>query len=1751
MQTEQRKNGTGSWSEQSYKDLLNSLGGIVWEADAKTTQITFVSEEAERLLGFPTDRWLNDPDLWRDHVHPDDFGRVPFLKDVADSGKRQHQFEYRMISADGRVVWLQDVITVVEEDGVPARLLGVMVDITERKETEERRRLSESRFRALFEQSPIPVQTFAPDGTPLQVNQAYLDMCGLSREEALSVNILRDERLQRLGLTPSIERAFGGEPVELPLTHFDSAFGFEHPRWIKFFIYPVSDTDGSIREVVAVAEDVTERVEAEETLRASEARFRALFEQSPNPICIHRPDGLSISVNRAILDNFRMTPEQASRYNVLEDEQIRDQPEGMRAIQRAFDGEPTSVPRIQFDSNRHGWNDDPIVRYLEGVAYPIRDSRGEMREVVMIWDDVTERDAAEREIRAREDQYRAIFNATTDGLTINDLDGNLVEVNPAFAAMHGYTPEEMMALPPLAFIVPEDRPVVPEAFAAFRQGLRYSRTISHEIRKDGTIFPVEVTGTPFLYRGEPHILCILRDITERQRAFDELREKEEQYRAVFQASVDGLAINDAQGNLVEVNQAFAAMHGYTPEEMAGIHPSAFVHPDSLPQLANFFAAVEAGNTYSCEAVDLRRDGTPFPVHVIGTPFNYKGEQHTLAVVRDISGEKEARDAALRSERRYFDLVNSLDSTVYEWSGPPGDTCFTFVSRQAERLLGYPLQDWLTQSDFWTRHVHPEDRDHVLEYTRQAIAERRPHELEYRMIAADGRTVWIRDMLSTIVEEDPPESTASSADHRSQTPEPQYLRGSGIMLDITRQKQIESDLRVKEQQYRAIFEATTDGLVIGDMQGRTVTVNPAFAAMHGYTPEELVGADPRIFIDPSSHHTFETFYERVLSGQEFKDQALDLRKDGSTFNVEVRGTLFNYQGEPHVLGIIRDITDRVKAYEELRLKEEQYRAVFESTTDGLAIADLQTGAILEVNPAFAAMHGYTRKEMVGIHPTAFVHPDDYAIQQAFVETARRGKRAFAEGRDVRKDGTEFPIEVSGIPFTYNNQPHVLAVMRDITERLRAEEELRLKEEQYRSIFESTTDGLVISDLEGNVLEVNPAFAASLGYTREELVGMDPRRWIHPSSHGNLVEYLKRVAAGERFSIEGLQVRKDGTVFPAEVHEAPFIYNGKRHTLAIIRDITERVQARELLEKRVEERTHELATLLEVSSNVTSTLELNPLLSRILEQLKLVVDYSRASITVDGDEERGQEAVVVMLWGSDSDEPVPSSLELPSWAMGIAGEMMDRGEPAIIADIHDPSDPVAAAVRQAIVSAPDVGDEAKQKQLAQLFNVERSMMLLPLALKDRILGGLFLRHTEPGYYTERHAQLAMAIANQAAIAIENARLYNLAQQAAQSTAALAQIASRVAYGGSLQETLDEVCEHVVRATGAVAAGVILFDPESSERRMVGTYGMPEGYANAVNSVVNSGASLFAHEAFDGKGAVMIGDIRRKVLESEPSAPLHPYMPDAPWDAVVAVPMMYRDEQIGVLASYLPHRKLEASELAFHTAIADQTAVAVQNARLLVQAHDKARLEERQRLARELHDSVTQALFSISLIARSAEVVMQREGGGSPQVMEKLSDLRQLTQGALAEMRALIFELRPGALEEEGLLEALRKHAAAVEGREMIKVEYTCPPPNELPRLKPAAEESLYRIAQEALHNVVKHAKANRVELCITADVERLELRITDDGVGFDPAQVKAGHMGLGTMGDRTRALNGEYRVESTPGKGTTIRVSIPLAAWRLQN
>jgi signal transduction histidine kinase len=580
--------------------------------------------------------------------------------------------------------------------------------------------------------------------------------------------------------------------------------------------------------------------------------------------------------------------------------------------------------------------------------------------------------------------------------------------------------------------------------------------------------------------------------------------------------------------------------------------------------------------------------------------------------------------------------------------------------------------------------------------------------------------------------------------------------------------------------------------------------------------------------------------------------------------------------------------------------------------------------------------------------------------------------------------------------------------------------------------------------------------------------------------------------------------------------------------------------------MQERTRELSTLLEVSHNVTSTLDLTRLVSTLLDQLKVVAEYTGSAILlVDG-----HALTLLDVRGANPDAKAMIGRKVSLDRLGSMWPLFRSGEPVILDDVRG-NDLMSKTYREVVAELLETTGDVVAEMLNGPFGYDRSFLAIPIRVKEQVIGLFTLTHNEPGFYTSRHAGLAMAVANQAALAIENARLYNHAQQASRSTAALAQIASRVAYGGSLQKTLNDICQHVVVATGAAAAGVVLYDDNSGTRSMVGSFGLPEGYMDAVNAVLGSGTVLFAQAAFDGYKPVVTNNTRQKVLESEPSAPLHPFMPTAPWDTVVAVPMIYHDKQLGVLASYMPTTDIEESELAFHTAIADQTAVAVEHARLLAEVHDKATLEQRQHLARELHDSVSQALFSINLTARAVEALLKRENPQTETAFMRLTDLRQLTQAALAEMRALIFELRPRALEEEGLLQAIRKHGSAVAGRAMLQVSVVCPSEDQLPRLKPAAEEALYRIAQEALHNVVKHARATRVEILLDYHAEDrvVSLSIADNGVGFDQSQVPAGHMGLGTMGQRAASLGAEYTVDSRLGVGTTVTVRVPLAEWRL--
>jgi PAS domain S-box-containing protein len=385
-------------------------------------------------------------------------------------------------------------------------------------------------------------------------------------------------------------------------------------------------------------------------------------------------------------------------------------------------------------------------------------------------------------------------------------------------------------------------------------------------------------------------------------------------------------------------------------------------------------------------------------------------------------------------------------------------------------------------------------------------------------------------------------------------------------------------------------------------------------------------------------------------------------------------------------------------------------------------------------------------------------------------------------------------------------------------------------------------------------------------------------------------------------------------------------------------------------------------------------------------------------------------------------------------------------------------------------------------------------------------------------------------------ERARVQELLEE---RVATLSGIAASLTLDLPVGDTLDVLAEGVVNASTAVASLVILTGEETDTLRPAGSHGLPEGFTAGLQAAYSAGAQSPTLEAFRRRRPMLVRDFRRFVLNHPLYAPIHHFVREAPWDTLYIVPLISRGRALGTInLYYLPEQEPGEDEKVFLGAVADQTAVAVENVRLFAGVRGKAALEERQRLARELHDSVSQALYGITLGTKTARTLLEKN---PDRVADPLDYVLSLAEAGQAEMRALIFELRPESLETEGLIAALEKQAAAIKARHEIEVDTVlC----DEPEASLEAKEVVYRIAQEALHNTVKHARAANVQIKMECDSEWITLEVSDDGIGFDAQGDFPGHLGLRSMRERALRLGGTLEVDSTSGKGTRICAQIPI-------
>jgi nitrate/nitrite-specific signal transduction histidine kinase len=543
----------------------------------------------------------------------------------------------------------------------------------------------------------------------------------------------------------------------------------------------------------------------------------------------------------------------------------------------------------------------------------------------------------------------------------------------------------------------------------------------------------------------------------------------------------------------------------------------------------------------------------------------------------------------------------------------------------------------------------------------------------------------------------------------------------------------------------------------------------------------------------------------------------------------------------------------------------------------------------------------------------------------------------------------------------------------------------------------------------------------------------------------------------------------------------------------------------LEQRVADRTQELAALNAIAASVNESLDLDETLNRALDEILSLLNLEVGEIRLL-DPERNELVIRTQRGLSPDFIRLTDRRHLTKT---LPGSILLSGRPVIYEDAH----------------------KVPQNTWARQENL-RAIAIYILRAKEKQLGTLSLgTRRGPRPFSRNERELLRAVSDQVGVAIENARLFEVEQRRAEQLQVINKVGQRIASILSVDELLEEIMRLV--------------------KKTLGYYWVSIGLVEGDELVVKAGSSSLWEKRNDRPARFKVGEegIMNWVAQSgEPllapdmsQEPHYHFMPESSEIySEVAVPIQAKGTVIGVLdvQSKRPNA-FDEQDLNVLQSLAHQAAIAIENARLYQQAQQLAVMEERNRLARDLHDSVTQSMYAVTLFAEATGRLLR--AGNLKLATENLRELQQTAQEALREMRLLIFELRPSVLGESGLVAALQARLEAVESR--TGLEATFKVDGQDGRLSPEVEEGLYRIAQEALNNALKHAQARHITVHLCQEPTLVMLEIGDDGVGFDPTTTcQQGGLGLQGMQERATQLGAKLLVQSQPGAGTRVKVKV---------
>jgi PAS domain S-box-containing protein len=939
------------------------------------------------------------------------------------------------------------------------------------------------------------------------------------------------------------------------------------PRW---------DTRRKPVGFLLISKDVSEEIRLTEELKATQFYTRSLIESNIDALMTTDPVGVITDVNRqmeALTGRTRSELIGSPFKNNFTDPELAE--EGIRRALRKGKVTNYELTALSKDGRR------TLVSYN---ASTFRDGAAKLQGVFAAARDITEQKKLEQQLRESESYNRGLIEASVDGLITVDPKGLISDVNEQMCRMTGYRREELIGTPFADYFV--DAALATSGVNETLQKGVVTDYVLTLAKRDGKQVCVSFNASVFKDPSGsiPGIFASARDITEQSRLQAQLADERAYNRGLIEASLDGLITVDPAITITDVNETMCRMSGYSREELIGSNFASYF-TDSKRAAEGVRLTLDKSAATNYELTLRTRDGrenlVSFNAAIFKDPSG--SVRGIFASARDIT-EQSRLQGQLGEERAYNRGL--IEASVDGLVTVDESMLITDVNETMCRMVGRP-RNQLIGSQFPGYFV---ERGRAEDGVRLTFKEGAVTDYVLTLQAALGREVPV---------------SFNAAVFKDQSGNVRGIFASA--RDITAQKQLENQIQASQFYTRSLIEANVDALMTTDPLGFITDVNQQMASLTGHTREELLGSPVKIhFTDP---HRAEDGIRLVVQSGKVTNYELTARaKDGRETMVSYNAVTFN-NAEGKLQGVFaaaRDITEQNKLEQQLREQQAYNRGLIESSVDGLITVD-PAGTISDVNDRMCQMTGYVRADLIG---SPF---DDYFTDQ---ERSRDGVRETFEKGVVTEyaltlvSRSRRQLQVSFNASVFKDQSGevrgIFASARDITDRVRLEEQLREQQTYLRGLIESSVDGLVTVDPDGFITDVNEQMCRMSGYTREELIGSAFKPYFTDTERAGVGvqrTFAEGVVTNYELVLRTRHGRKATVSFNASVFRGG---EGRvQGIFASARDISEQARLQtELAEQQAYNR-----SLIEASADALFAIAPDGVITDVNEEATRVTGYSR--------------------------------------------------------------------------------------------------------------------------------------------------------------------------------------------------------------------------------------------------------------------------------------------------------------------------------------------------------------------------------------------------------------------------------------------------------------------------------------------------------------------------------------------------------------